>query len=122
MDFKYVPFGWALAAMALVYPAFASWHEYAEAGLSEKSMGAAVAQTAILVVAALYAAVSERSASLTFFLAISFAFALWVLASFAAGAGTLPTYAAAVVLTGIGIWAALEMMNRNAQRRTTYLS
>lgn len=122
MNFKFVTFAWALVAMALVYPVFASWSTYAEAGLEEKSMAAAVAQTAVLVVAGLYAAVSARSASLTFFLAIFCDFTLWVLASFAVGGGSLPTRAAAIVLTGIGIWAALELMNRNAERRTTYLS
>lgn len=122
MKFKFVTFAWVLVAMALVYPVFASWSTYAEAGLESKSMAAAVAQSAVLVLAGLYAAVSARSASLTFFLAITCDFTLWVLASFAVGGGSRPTRAAAIVLAGIGIWAALEMMNRNAERRATYLS
>lgn len=122
MDFKFVTFAWALVAMALVYPVFASWTTYADAGLDEKSMAAAVAQTVVLVAAGLYAAVSARSASLTFFLAVVFDFTLWVLASFAVGGGSSPTRAAAIVLAGIAVWSALEIMNRNSKRRTTYLS
>ena len=70
MGFRFVGFAWALVAMALVYPVFASWTTYADAGLDEKSMAAAVAQTVVLVAAGLYAAVSARSASLTFFLSL----------------------------------------------------
>lgn len=122
MGFRYVGFAWALVAMALVYPVFASWTTYADSGLDEKSMAAAVAQTFVLVAAGLYAAVSARSASLTFFLAVVFDFTLWVLASFAVGGGSSPTRAAAIVLAGIAVWSALEIMNRSAKNRTTYLS
>ncbi|AWB83351.1 hypothetical protein [Corynebacterium liangguodongii] len=122
MNFRFVSLLWVLAALSLVFPVFSSWSMHASSGLDNKALATAVAQATILVAAVLYAAFSPRFPTLSFFLASTCGFTLWVLSSFAVTGGVLPTRASAIVFFVIGIWSALELVERNNSRRSTYLS
>lgn len=122
MNYGLVRLGWLLAAMALVYPVYASWTMYSRSGLDQSALAAAVGQSVILILTVLYAGFSQRNASITFVLSVTFGLVLWVLGSFAAGGGGGPTQAAAVVFFAVAIWSAVEIMNRLERRRNNYLS